>query len=63
MVGAAHDEFHAAGDGTEFPDGQMVPELRPVEEDVVPLKGRGVHGIAVIGVVPHGDVGGGNHIF
>ena len=41
----------------------LSPELGVVEEHVVPLKAGGIDGIVVVGVVAHGDIGGGDHIF
>ena len=63
VVGTAHDELHAAGQGAELADDQPVPELRPVEEDVVPLKGGGVYRIIVIRVIAHENIRGRDGIF
>ena len=63
VVGAAHDEPGAAGNGAEFADHETVLKLRAVEKHVVSLKIQGGHGVVIVGVVPHGDIGSRNHIF
>ena len=62
VVGGAHDEPYPGGNRTEFADDEPVPELGVIEQHIVPLKAGGVYGVVVIGIIAHGDIGGGDHI-
>ena len=63
VVGAAHDEPGAAGNGAEFADDEMVSKFRPVKQDIVSFEGSGIYGVIIVGVFSHGDVGRRDYIF
>ena len=59
VICAVHDELNAAADGAEFADNELIPQKRIVMGDAL-FKLVGGALVAVIGVLPHFDVGAGD---
>ena len=63
MIGRSHDEFCTGGNGTEFPNYQLIAKLRIVEKHVIFFEGRRLLRVIVIRILPDMNIRRRNHIF